>query len=76
MKVIINNILSKYKQLYHPTSIRSNQEPLKCGTVVKVGLIPTVNGAGCVYLQLLSRGNNVEGANCRVLTILVHLTCL
>ena len=31
---------------------------------------------GCVYLQALSRGNNVEGAIWREHTILVHITCI
>ena len=43
MKIIISNIFSKYERLSHPTSIRSNQKPLKCGTVMKLGLTPTLN---------------------------------
>ena len=54
MQIIITNILSKYKNLSHPTSIRSNQELLKCGTVMKLGWTPTVNGTRlCVLTSYL-----------------------
>ena len=47
------------EQLSDPTSIRSNHEPLKCGTVMKLGSTPTVNGARLCVLT-----SNFKGKEC------------
>ena len=44
------------EQLSHPTSIRSNQEPLKFGAVMKLGSTPTVNGARLCVLTSCFKG--------------------
>ena len=44
------------EQLSHLTSIRSNQDPLKCGTVMKLGLTPTVNGTRLCVLTSSLKG--------------------
>ena len=60
MKFVITNILSNYEQLSHPASIRSNQEPLTCGTVMKLGWTPTVNGARLCVLTSTFKGKECE----------------
>ena len=58
-EIIITNILSKYKRLSHSISIWSNQYPLKCGTVMKLGWTPTVNG-----VRLCVVTSNFKGKEC------------
>ena len=48
--------INKVEKLSHPNSIRSNQEPLKCGTVMKLGSTPTVNGARLCVLTSTFKG--------------------
>ena len=56
MTIIRTNILSNYERLSHPTSIRSNQEPPKFGTVMKLGLNPTVNGTRLCVITSYFKG--------------------
>ena len=52
------------EKLSHLTSIRSNQEPLKCGTVMKLGSTPTVNGARLCILTSTFKGK--ECGRCKL----------
>ena len=45
-----------YERLSHQNSIRYNQEPLKCGTVMKLGCTLTVNGARFCELTITFKG--------------------
>ena len=52
------------EQLSHLTSIRSNQEPLKCGTVMKLGWTSMVNGARLCVLTSTFKGK--ECGRCKL----------
>ena len=52
----LNSHDNHHKKISHPNSIRSNQEPLKCGTVMKLGSTPTVNGARLCVLTSTFKG--------------------
>ena len=52
------------EQLSHRNSIRSNQEPLKCGTVMKLGSTPMINGTRLCVLTITFKGK--ECGRCKL----------
>ena len=53
----------------------SNQEPLRYGTAMKLGLIPIEGGTRSSVIISDFKLKNVENEIWRTITIMVHVTC-
>ena len=56
MAITITNLLYTWERSSNPNSIRSNQDSLKCGTVMKLFLTPTINGTRLCVLTSCFKG--------------------